>query len=246
MDSNMRSIALATLIICFMVATASAEYRILAFGDSNTWGWKPDGGGTRFVDAERWAGLLEKELGEGYQVICDGLVARRTNLDGMTAGLVDGSFLNGAKTLPAAIARNAPVDLVILFLGTNDLQLGAERTAREVAEAVGELAELVSRLENLLYANYPAPEVWVIAPPAFGDLSGSSLKDLFSVGQTESDQLSSAFQAMAKERSLVLIDANFLFPDGIGSDGIHLNGLGHQRLAKAIGRKLLKSFETSQ
>ena len=214
----------------------SAEYRILAFGDSNTWGWKPNGGGTRFSDSERWAGVLQTELGNAYTVICDGLVARRTNLDGMTAGLVDGSFLNGAKTLPAAIARNAPIDLVVLFLGTNDLQAGAERTAVEVAEAVGELARIATRSENLLYSNYPAPKVWVVAPPAFGDLSGSDLKDLFIIGMSESQKLSASFQKLAADLTIKTFDAKRLLVGGIGPDGIHLNEHGHELLGKELGK----------
>lgn len=40
---------------------------------------------------------------------------KRTNVDGLSTPFVDGSFLNGAKTLPVAIIRNAPLDLVIIF-----------------------------------------------------------------------------------------------------------------------------------
>ncbi|QXD25114.1 hypothetical protein F7C95_04230 [Opitutia bacterium ISCC 51] len=223
-----------------VVSSVLGNYRILAFGDSNTWGWVPNGSGTRYPDAERWTGVLQNELGSEYTVISDGLVARRTNLDGMTAGLVDGVFLNGAKTLPAAIARNAPVDLVILFLGTNDLQAGAERSAQEISDAVGELAQLVTQSENLLYANYPAPDVMVVVPPALGDLSNSPLKGLFQVGQAESQQLSAAFLSLGEQDQLELIDGKLLFPDGIGPDGIHLNNKGHRALGLAISQKIKK------
>lgn len=233
-----KKLLLALILLNGLGCSLFAEYRILAFGDSNTWGWIPNGGGTRYSDTDRWAGILESELGEDYSVICDGLVARRTNLDGMTAGLIDGSFLNGAKTLPASIARNGPIDLVILFLGTNDLQLGAERTASEVASAVAELAQLASEAKNLLYANYPSPEVWVVTPPAFGDLSNSALKDLFAPGQLESQKLSSSFKELEKTHSIKLIETNVLQVDGVGPDGIHLNKHGHELLGKAISRAI--------
>jgi len=212
----MKKFISACLMIFIFAISTSAEYRILAFGDSNTWDWIPNGGGTRYSDTERWAGVLQAELGDGYTVICDGLVARRTNLDGTTAGLIEGSFLNGAKTLPASIARNAPIDLVILFLGTNDLQLGAEPIAGEVASAVAELAQL-----------------------AFGDLSSSALKDLFTPGHSESEKLSSAFKAMATTQLIRLIHTNMLQVDGIGPDGIHLNRHGHELLGKALSRAVL-------
>jgi lysophospholipase L1-like esterase len=243
MFSERNRLGLTLFVAWFLLVGVSgvwANYRILAFGDSNTWGWIPDGSGTRYPAAERWTGVLQDELGSKYTVIGDGLVARRTNLDGMTAGLVDGVFLNGAKTLPAAIARNAPVDQVIIFLGTNDLQAGGERSAQEISEAVGELAQLVTQSENLLYANYPAPDVMVVVPPALGDLSNSPLKGLFQVGHAESQKLSAAFRSLEADDLLELIDGKLLFPEGIGPDGIHLNQKGHRTLGLAISRKIKK------
>ncbi len=216
-------------------AETTRPFRILAFGDSNTWGWKPTGEGQRFADTERWTGVLQSELGPGYTIITDGLVARRTDVDGISVAHIDGSFLNGAKTLPVAIIRNAPVDLVIIFLGTNDLQRGIARTADAVAKAVAGLADLVRQSENLLYSSYPPPpDVWIIVPPALGDLSASPLKGLFAVGQTESKGLSAAFQQIAKQRHLRLFDLEAIAPDGVGPDGIHLSAATHEKLGRAI------------
>lgn len=220
-------------------AETSTPFRILAFGDSNTWGWTPTGDGKRFADTERWTGVLQSELGSGYTVITDGLVARRTNVDGLSVPQIDGSFLNGAKTLPAAIVRNAPVDLVIIFLGTNDLQLGIARSADAVAEAVAGLAELVRSSEKLLYSSYPAPsDVWIIVPPALGDLSASPLKGLFAVGQSESKGLSDAFQKMAADKQLTLFDLEVIAPGGVGADGIHLSAATHQKLGSTLAEAI--------
>lgn len=232
------------LFLCCLVivgwANLSADYRILAFGDSNTWGWNPDAPGTRLSDTERWAGVLQSKLGEDYTVICDGIVARRTDIDGNTIGLIDGSFLNGANTLPAAIARNTPVDLVILFLGTNDLQAGAERSATEVASALMKLANLATKAENLAYTSHKAPEVYVVVPPPFGDLSESPLKGLFQVGATESTHLWDALQEVSELFEFQLFDGRQLFPDGIGKDGIHLNKWGHEKLGRLLANEIQK------
>ncbi len=232
------------LFLCCLVITGltnlSADYRILAFGDSNTWGWNPDKPGNRFSDTERWPGVLQSKLGEGYTVICDGIVARRTDIDGNTIGLIDGSFLNGANTLPAAIARNAPVDLVILFLGTNDLQAGAERSATEVASSLIKTANLASQAENLAYTSHKAPEVYVVVPPPFGDLTESPLKELFQIGATQSTRLWDAFQETSEVFQFQLIDGRKLSPDGIGKDGIHLNQLGHEELGLLVAKEIQK------
>jgi lysophospholipase L1-like esterase len=120
------------------------------------------------------------------------------------------------------------------------LQAGGERSAQEISEAVGELAQLVTQSENLLYANYPAPDVMVVVPPALGDLSNSPLKGLFQVGHAESQKLSAAFRSLEADDLLELIDGKLLFPEGIGPDGIHLNQKGHRTLGLAISRKIKK------
>lgn len=234
------------LIFALILATAAtgyAEYRILAFGDSNTWGWKPMGGGERFPDAVRWTGVLKAELGDEYTILTDGLVARRTNLDGMDTRLVTGSFLNGATTLSPSIIRNAPLDLVILFLGTNDLQLGAERSATEIAIAVEALVEQVGQSGGLLYSSYMAPsEVWVVAPAALGDLEGTPLESLFSVGFETSKELKSAFSELEGRTGIPTFYVDDICVDGIGADGIHLNEIGHRALGMALA-KALKAAE---
>ncbi len=50
---------------------------ILCFGDSNTWGYRPDGAG-RFDWEVRWPGILQKELSGFARVIEEGLNARTT------------------------------------------------------------------------------------------------------------------------------------------------------------------------
>jgi lysophospholipase L1-like esterase len=231
-------------------------YRVLAFGDSNTWGWIPNGGGKRFAAEDRWPMVLQSAVHSGLRanppayaaarvvVIDDGLVARRTDVDGLSVKDIEGGFLNGAKTLPVAMVRNAPIDLVIIFLGTNDLQAGIERSAEEVAAAVARLVDLVAGADDLLYSSYPAPgKVWVIVPPALGDLSQTSLQGLFAVGQEESQKLSAAFRGMAEERELRIFDLNRIVAEPVGADGIHLNRAAHRELGRTLAAALLSDLE---
>ena len=51
--------------------------RILCYGDSNTWGYKPVTG-ERYDEDERFTGVLARELGEDYRVVEEGLVGRTT------------------------------------------------------------------------------------------------------------------------------------------------------------------------
>ena len=48
---------------------------VICFGDSNTFGYKPDGSG-RFGRRERWPGRLQALLGDGYRVAEEGACGR--------------------------------------------------------------------------------------------------------------------------------------------------------------------------
>jgi lysophospholipase L1-like esterase len=92
------------------------EKSVLCFGDSITWGYVPLTAG-RLLRAERWPGILQKSLGESYYVIKEGLNGR--------ASVFDEPFRDGRNartTLLAVLESHAPLDLLIIMLGTNDLR----------------------------------------------------------------------------------------------------------------------------
>lgn len=87
---------------------------ILCFGDSNTYGYRPDGSG-RFGADTRWTGLLQKKLGTNDRIIEEGLCGRTTVFsDELREGR------RGLDTIGILLESHAPVDLLILMLGTND------------------------------------------------------------------------------------------------------------------------------
>ena len=67
---------------------------ILCYGDSNTWGQRPDNE-ARYAYYERWTGVLQQELGAAYRVIEEGLSGRTTIWDDPTE-----YGRNGATFLP--------------------------------------------------------------------------------------------------------------------------------------------------
>ena len=97
---------------------------ILCYGDSNTWGYIPGGKG-RYEYAVRWTGAAQRLLGDGYRIIEEGLNGRTTVFDSP----FDGSVLNGKSHLMCCLMSHAPLDAVVIMLGTNDLMphgLGSE------------------------------------------------------------------------------------------------------------------------
>jgi len=111
--------------------------RILCYGDSNTWGYKPVAA-VRYDENTRWPSRLQKLLGEEFRVIEAGLSGRTTVFDDPFD-----DFRNGAASLGYALLEADPVDLVILSLGTNDLKFTtAAASARGIASLISRIREI--------------------------------------------------------------------------------------------------------
>lgn len=246
----MRPIAILALGGVMLSSTPThAETRILAYGDSNTWGWIPIAEGfpaERLSDADRWGGVLETALedatGDDATVVVDGMVGRRTDLDGAANGAIAAADFNGAADLPEAIARAMPLDAVVIMLGTNDLQAGVERAPAAVADAVVAMAQEAAALDQPLFSSYAAPAVLIVAPPAFGDTSATGLGGLFGAGEAPSRALGIAFADAAAEAGVPVFDASTVVA-AVGVDGIHMTAEGHAALGRALAPILTDLLE---
>jgi len=108
---------------------------LVCFGDSNTWGYVPGSNGERFPREVRWPNRLQALLGDEWEVIAEGLNGRTATID-----RPDSEGRNGLPYLPPCLLSHAPVDDVVIFLGTNDVNfIDDERVAR----CVGRLVEIV-------------------------------------------------------------------------------------------------------
>jgi lysophospholipase L1-like esterase len=100
---------------------------VLCYWDSITWGFNPRDG-SRFPFEQRWPGVLQARLGNNYRVIEEGL-------DGQTVA-TDSWVLpnrNGRAMLAPLLESHAPLDWVIILLGTNDCGPSYRRSAGEIA-----------------------------------------------------------------------------------------------------------------
>lgn len=89
--------------------------KILCYGDSNTFGYNPENG-SRYDENNRWSGILKNALKEKYVVIEEGL-NNRTGFVNNPNGFNYNSMLHFPK-----FTENLFVDILILAIGTNDLQ----------------------------------------------------------------------------------------------------------------------------
>jgi lysophospholipase L1-like esterase len=201
------------------------ERTLLCFGDSNTWGCPPDGHGEeRFPRHVRWPGVLERLLGEGYHVIEEGLNGRTATLD---HPWIEGR--NGRSYLLPCCRSHAPLDLVIIYLGTNDLADHYQLSAAEVAESCASLVQVVRAAECGREGG--APPVLLVCPPPISPTGPDATE--YERAAAKSLTLGERFADAAKAVGAELLDV-----DGVvrysEDDPIHLDVAGHGALAGAI------------
>lgn len=196
---------------------------ILCYGDSNTWGYVP-GTAARYPHAVRWPGVLRAELGPGYHVVEEGLSGRTTVLDDPTR-----VAKNGLAYLRPCLDSHAPLDLVVLMLGTNDLKHRFGLSAFDVAAGVGMLLATIQ--QTPCGAGGTAPPVLLVAPPHVGPLS--ALADLFAGATEKSNQVARHYRAVADQYAARFLDAAEVVAVS-PVDGVHLDADGHARLGRAV------------
>jgi lysophospholipase L1-like esterase len=218
----------------------AGPFRIVAYGDSITYGWVPNPNppSTRYSPDDRWPGALQKELGTNYQVIEEGLDGRTT--DALDPGSpINGAQLDGSAYLQACLASHLPVDLVIIMLGTNDLKPVFDRTPLRIAIGAAHLIDLVNTLNGGVGTTYKNPKVLLICPPALNPEieQGPIFGPMFKGGLEKSKQLPALYEGVAKMGGAEFLNAgSVISTDGI--DGLHLTAESERKLGIAVAAKV--------
>jgi lysophospholipase L1-like esterase len=197
---------------------------IVCYGDSNTHGYDAATGG-RFARSVRWPGVLSAELGGAADVIEEGLNGRTTIWDDP---YLDGR--NGRAYLLPCLRSHAPVDVLVLMLGTNDLKSIFGRSAAEIAEGAGALVELA--LLSGTGAEDSQPRVLLVAPPLLGGRTATSELWGFGEARARSQQFTALYRTAAELRGVAFLDAAPV-AEVDPADGVHLTVAGHVALGRA-------------
>jgi lysophospholipase L1-like esterase len=228
------------LLLALWAHDAQAEgKRVLVFGDSNTWGWKPHSGGlpgARLADRQRWTSVLQQHLGPAYIIVVDGLNGRTVDASyAEPVASLQGADFNGELALRVALAREAPLDLVLIMLGTNDTQDPLNRSAAQIAQGVAKLVAITLKDYAGVFTTAQRPTVLVVAPPALGDISKTPFREVFAGGAREkSGQLAAALAQRGAADGFAVVNATRLVGQAAGVDGVHLTWQQHQRLGVAL------------
>ena len=206
---------------------------ILCFGDSNTHGTRPietlDGNG-RFGHESRWPSVMGRALGPGYEVIAEGHPGRTTVHDDPT----EGPHRNGARVLPAILGSHAPLDLVVLMLGTNDLKRSFALTPHEIGDGIAKLVKIILGAE--CGPGGAAPQILLVVPPPI--LEAGCLAEMFEGGAAKSLRLLPEYQAIAAKWGTGLLDAGKVIVSS-PLDGVHLAADQHEKLGRAVAEAVV-------
>jgi lysophospholipase L1-like esterase len=158
----------------------------------------------------RWPARLATALGNTAEVIAEGLNGRTATIESPVA-----EGRNGLPYLVPCLRSHAPVDLLIVYLGTNDAYWLEPIL---VARSVGRLVKAARSAEAGL--DQGSPDVLVVCPPPFAE-----------------HMLGPAFHEVCAELDCELLDL-----EGVATysrvDDIHLDEAGHVAVAAAVEARI--------
>lgn len=215
---------------------------IVCYGDSNTWGFKPEPARpaietARFAWNVRWTGILQKLLGSGFRVEEEGLSGRTTAFN----DLFD-ERLNGLRYLDCCLLTKMPVDLAILMLGTNDTK---EYFGVDAYHISCGLEQLILKIKQGGYGpSGKCPEILIVSPANLREnIYSTWTGEVFGKGCLKKDMsLKKYYQQVADRNSCRFIDAaNFVEASAV--DAVHLDAKNHDKLARVIYKETMKIFD---
>jgi len=194
--------------------------KILCYGDSNTYGYNPTDG-ARFDNTIRWTAILQKNLGSDFEVINEGECDR--------TGFVDndkGFLFSAQRHFPKIIKKTKDIDLLILAIGTNDLQFKYNLTIHQFENG----------LEKLIVTAKNYVKRIIIIPPVVLDnnvLEGYFNYQFDETSISKSKKIGKIYRKLSNIYGLNYFDLNeFVKPSN--TDGLHYDSEGH----KIISTKL--------
>ena len=205
------------------------KYRILCYGDSNTWGYVSGTDHQRYGENERWTRILGQKLGDIFEIIEEGLNSRTLISNDPRPGK-EGK--NGYEYLIPCLDTHDPIDLVVIMLGTNELKKSYNKTIEEIGELfekyfVKTILNRKSQCENKY------PKLLIIAPPLAKDDGSGKYEGAFE----KSSRFNEIYGEIARRNNCYFVDNDLLTT---GVDCVHLTVESHKILAEKIYEKIME------
>lgn len=193
--------------------------RIMCFGDSNTYGYSP-GGGRRMGIHTRWPCLLGTLL--DCRVLEEGACGRAAFYH---AG---GPQQQTLHVFEQALLRHAPLDGIVLMLGTNDCRSACTPDAQAIACQIGRYLQCARQF-------YPASRVLLIAPAPVLPCENTVIGPTTQRAAALSQALPLLLSLLAGQAGCLFLDAGQIVCVS-PADGVHLDQAAHAALAEAVAQ----------
>lgn len=182
----------------------------MVFGDSNA--YRPGNG------RDCWPEMLQRLSGKTLRVInesCDGRTTR-----------YDRGECNGLKVIEKKIRQAAPLDGVMLALGTNDMKSKyGPPDAAHVIEGIDTIIQIITRY------NAGVRSI-LMTPPPLGNVTIGDLAN----AQRRIPPLAACYRLFAEKNNISLVDIYKTVDSftNLEHDSIHLNLLGRKKVADVV------------
>ena len=193
---------------------------IVCYGDSNTFGVNAKDG-SRFDEKTRWTAVLQNNFGMKYKVINEGMCNRTGFVNNP-----DGFLFSAQSHFVKLISEFENIDILILWIGTNDLMFQYQINFETVENG----------LKNLIELSQTKAKRVIIIPSVI--LDESILKGFFSdrfdeTSIQKSKEIVMIYKKLAKIYHCEYFDVNeFVKPSDI--DGLHYNEASHKIIADKL------------
>ena len=198
--------------------------KIICYGDSNTFGYNPKDA-SRYDENTRWTSILQKNLAPGYEVINEGMCDR--------TGFVynpKGDLFSSTKYFFELMSKSGTIDVLILWIGTNDLQFQYNISM-----------DIIERgLENLIrIAQCKAKKIIIIPPTILSErvLDGFFRYQFNETSIIKSKLVGEIYQTLADKYHCEFFDVNKIVNPS-DTDGLHYDEKSH----RIIATKLVQLF----
>jgi lysophospholipase L1-like esterase len=223
-----------------MTASAQEPRTILCFGDSNTWGFNPDGGG-RLPHDTRWTNQLELLLNrnasrQAWRTIEDGLNSRTWLLDDPIGAARYGAqySCSGRSGLMTSLHTHKPIDVVILALGCNDCKDYLNLSAEQITDCARILIHDIRSGLNCGPRKQPEqpPRIVLMTPPRM-IITPQSLAWGYEGADRKSQALAGRYLQLARELDVLAFDVQTVAsPSSL--DGIHFDSQSQAAIASGL------------
>lgn len=205
--------------------------RILCYGDSNTWGYISGSDHQRYNENQRWTKLLQKILGEEFEIIEEGLNSRTLFSDDKRVGK---EGRNGFTYLNPCLDSHDKIDGIILMLGTNELKSTFNNTPKDIVDMIDRYVNFIKNKKSQI--DKSTPKIVISGLPRIKENAEYCREnDKYKGAEGKSRELNELYKKYCKSKGVVYVDNDDL---QTGIDGVHLTEQSHRLLAERLSQTL--------